>query len=51
MDLRLSKIVSFLQFSADVCKKSKDVTAIYVFASESSCFALLENSVGYFAIT
>ena len=51
MVLKLSKIVSFLQFSADVSKKCKGVIAIYVYASESSCFALLENGVGYSAIT
>ena len=41
MVLILSKIVSFLQFFA---------IAIYVYASESSCFALLENGVGYYAM-
>ena len=51
MVLKLSKIVSFLHFSADVSKKYKAVIAIYVYASESSCFALLENGVGYSAIT
>ena len=51
MVLKLSKIVSFLQFSADVSKICKAVIAIYVYASESSCFALLENGVGYSAIT
>ena len=32
-------------------KKSKAVIAIYVYASESSRFALLRNGVGYYAIT
>ena len=50
MVLKLSKIVSFLQFFADISKKSKAVIAIYVYASESSRFALLENGVGYYAI-
>ena len=50
MVLKLSKIVSFLQFFADIRKKSKAVIAIYVYASESSCFALLENGVGYYAM-
>ena len=49
-----SKIVKncvlFAIFS-DVSKKSKAVIAIYVYASESSCFALLENGVGYSALT
>ena len=51
MALKLSKIVSSLQIFADVSKKSKAVIAIYVYASESSRFALLENGVGYFAMT
>ena len=51
MVLKLSKIASFLQFSADVSKKSKTVIAIYVYSTERSCFALLENDVGYSAIT
>ena len=49
MVLKLSKIVSFLQYVADVSKKSKAVIAIYVYASESSCFALLENGIGCYA--
>ena len=48
--LKLSKIVSFLQFFANISKKSKAVIAIYVYASESSRFALLENGVGYDAM-
>ena len=40
MVLKLSKIVSFLQF-----------IAIYIYASESSCFALLENGIGYYTMT
>ena len=48
--LNLSKIVSFLQFFADIRKKSKADIAIYVHASESSCFALLENGIGYYAM-
>ena len=50
MVLKLSKIVSFLQFFADVNKKSNAVIAIYVYASESSRLALLENGVGYYAM-
>ena len=42
---------TFLQFFADVSKKSKAVIAIYVYSSESSRFALLRNGVGYYAIT
>ena len=59
MVLKLSKFVAYLQFFADVCKKSKPIIAIYVYiyiyiyiyASESSCFALLKNGIGYSAIT
>ena len=51
MILELSKIICFLQVFADVSKKPKAVTAIYVYASESSRFALLENGVGYYAMT
>ena len=36
MALKLSKIVSFFQFFADVSKKSKAIITIYVYASESS---------------
>ena len=46
-----NKIVSFLQFFVDISKKSKAVIAIYVYASESSRFSLLENSVGYYAMS
>ena len=38
--LKLSKIVK-------KCEKPKVAIAIYVYASESSCFALLENGNGY----
>ena len=50
MVLKLSKVVSFLQFFAGISKISKAVIAIYVYASESSRFALLENGVGYYAM-
>ena len=49
--LSRQKIVSFLQFFADVTKKSKAVIAIYVYTSESSRFTLLENGIGYSAMT
>ena len=50
MVLKLAKIVPFLQCFADISKKSKTVIAIYVYASESSRCALLENGVGYYAM-
>ena len=51
MALKLSKTASFLQFFADVTKKSKAVIAIYVSTSESSRFTLLENGIGYSVMT
>ena len=51
MVLKLSKIVSFLQFLANISKKSKAAITIYVYASESSRLALLlEKGVGYYAM-
>ena len=50
MVLKLSKIVPFLQFSIDISKKPKAVIAIYVYSSEGSRFALLENGVDYYAM-
>ena len=49
--LKLSKIVSFLPFLADISKKSKAVIAIFIYASKSSRFDLLENGIGYYAMT
>ena len=49
--LKLNKIVYFLQLFPDVSKKSKAVIAIYVYVFESSHFALLENGIGYYALT
>ena len=51
MVLKLSKIVSFLQFFSDVSKKSKAVIVIYEYVFESSRFALLKNVIGYYAMT
>ena len=51
MFLKLSKIVPFLQLFVDVNKKTKDVTTIYVDASQSSRFALLKNDIGNYAMT
>ena len=51
MVLKLSKIMSFLQYFAYVSKKSKAVIAICVYASESSRFALLESGVDYYVMT
>ena len=50
MVLKLSKILSFLQFFADISKTSKAVIAIFVYTSECSHFALSENGVGYYGM-
>ena len=44
---KLSKKVYFLQFCADLSKKSKSVKAIYIYASESSHYTLSENDMVY----
>ena len=38
-------------FFADVSNKSKAVIAVYEYAFKSSRFVLLENSIGYYAMT
>ena len=48
MILKLSQIVSFLQFFADVSKKSKAALVAYAYASKISRFALLENGICYY---
>ena len=45
MVLKLSETVYVLQLFTDVSKKSKTVKAIYVYASESSRFVLLESGI------
>ena len=49
--LKLSKMYPFCNFYVDFSKKSKAFIAVYVYASESSSFALLENRIGYYAVT
>ena len=44
---KLSKKVYFLQFYADLSKKSKSVKAIYIYASEGSHYTLSENGIVY----
>ena len=51
MVLKLSKKVHFLQFCADLSKKSKSIKAIYIYASESFSYALSENGIVYCAMT
>ena len=43
--------VSVLQFFPDVSERSKAVMAIYVYSSERSRSALLENGIGYYAMS
>ena len=43
--------MSFLHFFTEVSYKSEAVTAVYVYAFESSRFALLENGIGCYAMT
>ena len=51
MVLKWSKKVHFLQFCADLKKKSKSIKAIYIYAPERSCYALSENGIVYYAMT
>ena len=48
---KLPKKLYFLQFCADLNKKSKSTKAIYIYASERSRYALLEIGVVYYTIT
>ena len=48
--LNWQKLCPFCNVLLISAKKSKAVIAIYVYASESSRFALLENGVGYYAM-
>ena len=45
--VHLSSFLSFLQFSVDTSKINKAVVEIYVYVSDSSHFALLENGIRY----
>ena len=47
MVLKLPKKVHFMQFCAYLSKKPKSVKAIYIHASESSHYTLLENDIVY----
>ena len=49
--LKLSKKVHFLQYCADLSKKSKSIESIYIYASERSRYALSENVIVYYALT
>ena len=47
---KLSKKVQYLQFCADLSKKSKYIKVIYIYASERARCALSENSIVYYAM-
>ena len=49
MILKLSRKAHILQFSADLSKKSKSIKAIYIYAPESSRYALSELGIVYYA--
>ena len=51
MVLKLSKKVQFLQFCADLSKKSKSIKATSMYASERSRCELSENGIVYCAMT
>ena len=51
MVLKLSKKVQFLQFCADLGKKSKSIKATSIYASERSRYALSENGIVCCAMT
>ena len=45
MDIKLSKKVYFVQFTAELSKKPESVKAIYINVSESSHYTLSENGM------
>ena len=47
---KLSKKVQYLQFCADLSKKSKYIKATYIYASKRARCALSENCIVYYAI-
>ena len=51
MVLKLSKKVRFLQFCADLSKKSRSIKAIYIYAFERSRYALSENGIVYYTMS
>ena len=51
MALKLSKKVYFLQFCADLSKKTSSIKAIYIYTSGTSCYVISENGIVYCAVT
>ena len=50
MVLKLSKKTQFLQFCADLSKKSKYIKGIYIYASERSRCAFSEIGIVYYTM-
>ena len=48
--LNLSRKVHFLQFCADLSKKSKYIKSIYIYVCERSRCTLSENGIVYYAM-
>ena len=51
MILKLLKKVHFFNFVLTSAKIYNYVKAIYIYASETSCYALSENVIAYYAMT
>ena len=47
MVFKMSKKVHFLQYCADLSKKSKSIEAVYIYASERFRYVLSENGIVY----
>ena len=41
----------FLQFCANLSKKSKTIKAVYIYTSKRSRYTLSENGIAYYAMT
>ena len=48
--LKFSKASAFLSFCDDLTMRSKSINAIFILASERSCYALSENGIVYYAM-
>ena len=51
LELPKKSVFFFLQFCADLSKKSKSIKEIYIYASQRSRYALSENDIVYYAMT
>ena len=50
MVLKVSEKVNFLQFCADLSKKSKYIKVVFIYVSERSCRAPSENGIACYAM-